>query len=83
MEDNSEKKFRIKTENEQDEQLRREGKRHRNMRKLNKWLMESYVEERASKAEPMFEEKLRIFSKLMEDTSPQNQEAEQSSSREN
>lgn len=53
------------------------------MRKLNKWLMESYVEERGSKAEPIFEEKLRIFSKLMEDTSPQNQEAEQSSSRKN
>ena len=40
-----------------------------------------YVEERKNESEPIFEEKLRIFSKLIEDTSSQNQEAKQSSSR--
>ena len=40
-----------------------------------------YVEERKNESEPICEEKLRIFSKLIEDTSSQNQEAKQSSSR--
>ena len=34
-----------------------------------------YVEERKNESEPICEEKLRIFSKLIEDTSSQNQEA--------
>lgn len=40
-----------------------------------------YVEVRGNGAEPILEEKLRIFSKLIGDTSPQSQEAKQSSSR--